>query len=532
MTDATNQDQLDEQVGAPGETGADMLCDTLLANEVDVCFANPGTSEMHFVAALDRKPAMRCVLGLFEGVVTGAADGYARMSGKPAATLLHTGPGMANALANMHNARRAASPMVNVVGDHAAYHLPLDAPLTSDIDSLARPMSDWVHRIGGAADVGPAPARAVAAARRAPGGVSTLILPADAAWGPAPKTPPAKAELRAPTAADPARVTRAAEILGSGRATALILTGQALTQDALAHAQAVAEKTGAKLFAQQSNARMERGQGRVPINRVPYPMPQAIEALAGLEDIILIGAKAPVGFFAYPGLPGSPIPKGAQITTMADPGDNLPAALAALAEAVNAKPPAPVTPPPVPELISGDLTPESIARTVGNLMPDNAIICDESVTSGRDFFRFTFGAARHDWLQLTGGAIGVGLPLSVGAAIACPDRKVVTLQADGSGMYTNQALWTMAREDLDVVVVIFANRRYAILHGELRGVGAGQAGENARRMLDFDEPALDWVAMAHGMGVEAARANTAEGFTDLFAQACKTKGPFLIEAMI
>lgn len=521
-----------DQAGAPGETGADALCDTLLANDVDVCFANPGTSEMHFVAALDRKPAMRCVLGLFEGVVTGAADGYARMTGKPAATLLHTGPGMANSLANMHNARRAASPMVNVVGDHASYHLPLDAALTTDIESMARPMSDWVHRIAGVNDVSPATARAVTAARRAPGGVATLILPADAAWGTAPQTPPAKADLRAPTAADPGRITDAAKTLGSGKATALILTGSALTEEALLDAQAIADKTGAKLFAQQSNARMQRGQGRIPINRVPYPMPQAIEALAGLEHILLIGSKAPVGFFAYPGLPGSPIPAEATVTTVADPGDDLPAALAALAEAVNAPRPKLIQPPAVPELATGDLTPETIARTVGNHLPDNAIICDESVTSGRDFFRFTFGAARHDWLQLTGGAIGVGLPLSVGAAIACPDRKVVNLQADGSAMYTNQSLWTMARENLDVVVVIFANRRYAILHGELRGVGAGQAGENARRMLDFDEPSLDWVALAHGMGVQAARAETAEAFTDLFTSACKTKGPFLIEAVI
>ena len=518
--------------GKPGETGADALCDTLLANDVDVCFANPGTSEMHFVAALDRKQQMRCVLGLFEGVVTGAADGYARMAEKPAATLLHTGPGMANALANMHNARRAFSPMVNVVGDHASYHLPMDAALTSDIDSLARPMSQYVRRIAGADDVSPATAEAVTHAMRAPGGVSTLILPADAAWGTAPQTAPVKAQLRNPTPADPARVAEAVKLLKSGGKTVLLLTGRALRADALETANAVAAATGATILAQQANARMERGAGIVPINRVPYPIDQAIAALADVDNLILVGAKSPVTFFAYPGKPSTPLPEGCNVTTLADPGDDLPGALQALAEALNAKPAPIPAAPAIPDLASGKLSPETIAITVGHRLPENAIICDESVTSGRDFFRFTWGAAKHDWLQLTGGAIGVGLPLSVGAAIACPDRKVVNLQADGSAMYTNQALWTMAREQLDICVVIFSNQRYAILHGELKGVGAGEAGKNARRMLDFDEPALNWVQMANAMGVEAARAETAEGFTDLFEKATKTKGPFLIEAMI
>lgn len=520
------------EVGEPGQTGADSLCDTLLANEVDVCFANPGTSEMHFVAALDRKRDMRCVLGLFEGVVTGAADGYARMSGKPAATLLHTGPGLANALANMHNARRSQSPMVNVVGDHASYHLPFDAALTSDIESLARPMSGHVRRIASVEDVSPATAEAVAAATRAPGAVSTLILPANFAWGPVGDAAPVRADRRAAPKVDALRVTEAAEALADDKATLLLLGGAALRAGPLAQARAVAEKTGARMLAQQANARMERGADVTPIDRIPYPVDQAIAALKDVEQVILIGAKAPVTFFAYPGKPSSPLPAGCEIVTLAEPGDDLGDALDQLAEAVNAAASPLPAAPAVPDLASGNLTPETIAITVGHHLPDQAIICDESVTSGRDFFRFTYGAARHDWLQLTGGAIGVGLPLSVGAAIACPDRKVVTLQADGSAMYTNQALWTMAREALDVCVVIFSNRRYAILHGELKGVGAGQAGENARRMLDFDDPALDWVKMANAMGVEAARAETAEGFTDLFKRACATKGPFLIEAMI
>lgn len=520
------------QAGKPGETGADALCDTLLANNIDVCFANPGTSEMHFVAALDRKQQMRCVLGLFEGVVTGAADGYARMAGKPAATLLHTGPGLANALANMHNARRANTPMVNVVGDHASFHLPFDAPLTSDIESLARPMSGHVRRIGSAADVSAATAESIAAASKAPGLVSTLILPADYAWETAPQTAPVKADIKAPTAVDADRVETVAKALKNGKKTVIVMSGTALRAAALETAQGIADATGATLMAQQSNGRIERGAGRVQINRVPYPVDQAIEVLAGFEQIVLVGAKFPVVFFGYPNKPSTPVPAGCESFTLADPSDDLPGALEALASSVGAGRPTLTAAPAIPDFASGKLTPETIAITLGRMLPEDAIVCDESVTSGRDFFRFTFGSAQHDWLQVTGGAIGGGMPLATGAALACPDRKVINLQADGSAMYTNQALWTMAREELDVCVIIFSNRRYAILQGELKGVGAGEPGRNAQRMLDLDNPALDWVKIAGGMGVDAARADTAEGFTELFEKATKTKGPFLIEAVI
>lgn len=519
------------QAGKPGETGADALCDTLLANDVDVCFANPGTSEMHFVAALDRKQQMRCVLGLFEGVVTGAADGYARMAAKPAATLLDTGPGLANALANMHNARRAHTPMVNVVGDHASYHLPYDAPLTSDIESLARPMSGFVRRIGSAADVSPATAEAIAAASRAPGAVTTLILPADHAWGAAPQVAPAKAQLRAPALPDPDRVAAVAKALKNGKKTVIVMSGTALRAGALATAQGIADATGAALMAQQSNGRMERGAGRVAVDRVPYPVDQAIAALRGFEQIVLVGAKWPVIFFGYPGKPSSPVPEGCETFVLADPSDDLPAALEALGSEVGAGTAKPVAA-ALPDAATGALNAETLAVAIGRHLPENAIVCDEAVTTGRDFFRFTAGSAAHDWLQVTGGAIGGGMPLATGAAIACPGRKVVNLQADGSAMYTNQALWTMAREKLDICVVIFANRKYQILLGELKGVGAGEPGLNASRMLNLDDPSIDFVKLAESMGVEAARADTAEGFADLFARAMKTEGPFLIEAVI
>ncbi len=513
--------------------GADSLCDTLLVNNVDVCFANPGTSEMHFVASLDKRPEMRCVLGLFEGVVTGAADGYARMADKPAATLLHLGPGMANGLANMHNARRAQTPMVNIVGDHASYHLNYDAPLTSDIESLARPMSDWVRRIQSADDVSPAAAAAISAAQTEPGAVTTLILPADAAWTNTTAST-RRAVVPQSTEVDALALRTVADALRNGRKTVIMLGGKALRSKALEAASRIAVKTGARLLAQQANSRIERGAGRVKIDRLPFNVDLAIKTLEGTEQLVLIGARMPAAFFAYPGKPGSPVPQTCARIDLTQPGDDLAQALDALAEAVGAD--RSVTPDlcerHANELPSGTLTATAVIQAIGALSPENAIVCDESVSSGRDSFPHTFGSAPHDFLAITGGAIGIGIPLATGAAVACPDRKVILMQADGSGMYTLQGLWTQAREQLDVVTVIFANQRYAILHGELKLVGAGEPGRNASRMLDLDTPTLDWVSLAKGAGVEAASADTAEGFADLLRSALSRKGPFLIEARI
>lgn len=513
--------------------GADSLCDTLLANDVDVCFANPGTSEMHFVAALDKKPQMRCILGLFEGVVTGAADGYARMADKPAATLLHLGPGLANGLANLHNARRAQTPMINIVGEHATHHLQYDAPLTSDIESLARPMSDWLHRIESAADVSPAAASAIEAACRKPGGIATLILPADAAWSDAPATIQ-RASHSAPTEVEPAALQEASAALRNGRKTLILLSGKALRGKALEIASRIAASTGARLMAQQSNSRIERGAGRVAIDRVPFSVDLALKTLEGTEQLILIGSRTPVAFFAYPNKPSVLVPEACKIIPLSRPTDDLQHVLEALADAlgIHNSAPAVTAERSTSELPTGSFNAASIIQAVGILSPENAIICDESVSSGRESFKSTFGAAPHDFLQITGGAIGIGIPLATGAAVACPDRKVILLQADGSGMYTPQALWTQAREELDVVTIIFANRSYAILHNELKMVGAGEPGRNARRMLDLVDPAFDWVHMAQAAGVEAARASDLNTFIDVLRAAISRKGPFLIEAVI
>ena len=524
--------------------GADLLCETLLANDVDVCFANPGTSEMHFVAALDRQPAMRCVLGLFEGVVTGAADGYARMAEKPACTLLHTGPGLANGLANLHNAKRANTPMVNVVGDHATHHLPFDAPLTADIDSLARPMSHWVGRSSSADGVGRTANEAITQAHTAPGRVSTMVLPADHAWNPTTVAATRAASPLAPRTVNEDRLAQAVRALrqvGTNQHnTVILLAGKCLRDEGLALASQIAAATGVRILTQQANARVERGLGRVMIDRVPYVVDKALQMFASTRRMILIGAKAPVGFFAYPGKPSSMLPADCEVLCAAQPDEDVLGCLHQLAERLGIKSPAGI-PSPHRDMVAarrdlalpgGALTPSSIAQSVVALMPDQAIVCDESVSSGRDFFPLSYHAARHDYLQLTGGAIGLGLPLATGAAIAAPERTVITLQADGSAMYTVQALWTQAREKLNVVTIIFANQRYAILHGELKDVGAGAPGVNARRMLDIDDPALNWVGLAQAMGVEAASASSSEAFNDLLAAALAMRRPFLIEANI
>jgi acetolactate synthase-1/2/3 large subunit len=509
--------------------GAESLVHTLLACGVDTCFANPGTSEMHFVAALDRIAGMRCVLGLFEGVVTGAADGYARMAGKPAATLLHCGPGLANGLANLHNGRRAHTMMVNCVGDQATYHRPLDAPLTADTEGFARGVSGWVRTAAHARDVGSDAAVAVQAARSAPGQIATLILPSDTCWD-AGGVVGVPLPVPAPQAAPPGNVELVARLLRSGAPVMFILGNGALRADAIATAHAISAATGARLLAQVSNARIERGAGRHAIDRVPYPVDQAVAALAGIKHVVLVGAQKPVGFFAYPNKPGYMYPADAEVHVLARVEHDLPATLRALAEEIGAAPVAPL-PAPASQPSRGAVTSEALGLSLAALLPEGAIVADESVSFGRGLYPGTHAAAPHDWLQLTGGAIGEGMPLATGAAVACPDRRVIGLQADGSAMYTLQSLWTQAREKLDVTTVILANRKYAILLGELANVGANP-GRTALDMMDIGNPDLDWVKLAAGMGVEGARAETMERFNDLFAAANRRKGPFVIELVI
>lgn len=512
--------------------GAESLVRSLLASEVEICFTNPGTSEMHFVAALDHVPGMRSVLALFEGVATGAADGYWRMARKPASTLLHLGPGLANGLANLHNAKKAGSGVVNIVGEHASTHVALDAPLTSDIEGIARPMSHWVRSSSSAADVGFDAARAVRAACTAPGQVASLILPGDTAWTmggavadrlapPAPKRP------------GDARIEQAAQVL-AGPDSLLLLGGGAMAAGTLELAGRIAAKTGCGLMAEWASARTARGAGRVPVAKVPYPIDLALEALAPYRRIVLLGARPPIGFFAYPGKPARLTHPEAEILELAGAGDDLPATLDALVQATGAGgAAAKLAQPGLPDLPPlGPLTPDSLAPVIARAIPENAIVVDESVTTGRGFGPATWGAPPHDWLNNCGGSIGYGLPVSIGAAIARPDRKVLALIGDGSAMYTLQALWTMAREGLDVTVVIFANRSYQILRGELTNVGVQNPGPRAIDMLSLDRPALGWVDMARGMGVEATRVEDTAEFARALEAGLATPGPVLIEAVM
>jgi acetolactate synthase-1/2/3 large subunit len=487
---------------------------------------------MHFVAALDHIAGMRSVLVLAEGVATGAADGYYRMAGKPASTLLHLGPGLANGLSNLHNAKKAGSGVVNIVGEHASTHIALDAPLTSDIQGIARPVSHWVHTSASAQQVGADAAAAVQAAMVAPGQIATLILPSDTAWNEGGVAQGA-ADLPVPAPFDADVLAQAAEAL-SGPDTLLLLGGTALTETNLEIAGRIAAHTGCKLLSEWSNARMERGAGRVFVGRVPYPIDIALKVLEPFKRIVLLGARAPIGFFAYPGKPAILTHPDAQILTLADAGAGLGAALQALCAATGATDTAPahVTAHDLPARPTGAITLDSLAAVIARAIPEGGIIVDESVTTGRAFSPATKGAAPHTWLNNCGGSIGYALPAAIGAAVACPDRKVMCLTGDGSAMYTVQGLWTMAREKLDVTTLVFANRSYAILRGELTNVGVQNPGPRAIDMLSLDRPALDWVQMAQSMGVAAVRVDSCEALEATLEDGLAGSVPNLIEVML
>jgi len=517
--------------------GAESLVHALIDAGIEVCFANPGTSEMHFVAALDRTPGIRCVLGLFEGVVTGAADGYARMADKPAVTLLHLGPGFANGIANLHNARKAGVAVVNIVGEHAQRHIELDAPLTADIQGLAGPVSHWVHTAGSAQELARAGREAVAQAQRPPGRIATLILPADTAWGDAaPPRPAGPVSITITTAPSPVgteRIDAIAEVLRGDAPVVLVLGGAALQPGALEHAGRIAATSGATLLCETFKTRMARGAGRVSVEAVPYGVPAALARLAPFAHVITVGAQAPVAFFAYPDQPGELCPPTAERHCLAAADEDILAALRALEERLRAGDADPgLQVPALPERCAdGALTPDTLANVVARLLPENAIVVEEAITLAPALFAATRGSPAHDWLQLRGGAIGDGLPLATGAAIACPDRRVLCLEGDGSAMYTLQALWTQARERLDVTTVILANRSYAILHHELDNVQAS-SGPVAHDMMTLDRPVLDWVALAQGMGVPAARVESVADLETRLRAALRTGGPFLIEAVL
>ena len=511
--------------------GAESVVRSLHGAGVEVCFANPGTSEMQFVDALDRTALLRCVLGLFEGVATGAADGYARMARKPAVSLLHLAPGLANGAANLHNAKKARTPMVTLVGDHAVSHRAHDAPLTADIEGAAAPFADWVRSATSAESFAADAMAALGAATGAPGQGAVLIAPADLGWDEGGRiAPPPTPE--GPAALDEGVLGEAVRAL-DGSEPALIFAGGAVLEspEALARLADIAARTGVTVLAPTSNRRIERGTGRAPIERLPYQVDMALHTLARFRRAVLIDAAPPVAFFAYPGRPSLLLPEGCAVTILSGADGDGPAAVAALASALDA-PNAPVADAPRMDAPApGTITPETLARAVAAALPEGAVVVDESITEGRGIYGATAGCPPMSWLSITGGAIGIGPPLATGAAVACPDRPVVALQADGSAMYTIQALWTQAREGLNVTTVVLANRAYAILKHELRAVGANP-GPRALDMLDLDRPALDFVGLARGMGVPGRRVECARELSQAIRDAAVEPGPFVIEAVI
>jgi acetolactate synthase-1/2/3 large subunit len=507
----------------------------LAANGVDTCFMNPGTSEMHFVAALDRVPEVRGVLCLFEGVCSGAADGYGRMLGKPAATLLHLGPGLANALSNLHNARKARTPVVNIVGEHSMGHLRYDAPLSADIEAFARTVSGYVRTVKDVDSIGAVAGETIQAAMAPPGQVATLIVPADLSWSETGSgvTVISRIERTVPPSD---RIDAAAQMVRA-KGTALLLGGTTVNERALAAAGRLAAHTGVRILADRNASRISSGRGRFHPVTVPYFPEPALALLADVRHLILVETQAPVSFFGYPNTPSYLLPTESIVSVLAERGEDGTAALEALAEACGAqRAPVPQTDPgPVVAngaIAAGPLTLEMIGATLAHRLPGSAILADEMVSASGVVVPFLFHAAPHDRLPVTGGSIGQGLPVAAGAACACPGRKVIALEADGSGMYTLQALWTMVREDLDVVTVIFANRRYQILEVEMRRTGAAHFRNATTAAIDIGRPPLDWVRLATGMGMPASRAVTGAEFDAQFRAAMEERGPRLIEALV
>ena len=513
--------------------GAEAMLETLITGGVEVCFTNPGTSEMHMVAAIGASTGMRSILCLFEGNCSGAADGYARMAGKPACTLFHLGPGLSNASANLHNARKANSPVINLVGDHATYHKQYNTPLNSDVVGLSQPVSHWVRSIEDANSLPGDAAESIAASMVQPGRISPLIVPADCAWDEC-ETGAVTTHTLPPTPrVSGAALDDATVMLERDIPTVVLMSNMALSQRCLELADQIAQKTGARIFCDTFIPRLPRGAGRAPIERLGYFAEQATEQIKDAEQLIMVGTKAPVGFFAYPGKPSEFWPEGATLHTLAKVGEDAQDALTRLAERVGASGlKARRTTLNKPGLKSGELSPSTIAVAVARLMPADTIVVDEGGTTGSACFPATSNAVPHDWLSLTGGSIGYGLPTAIGAAVACPERKVLCLHGDGGAMYTIQSLWTMARENLDICIVVFANRKYQILQIELARVGAQTMNKKTLDMMDLSNPDIEFVKLAQGMGVTADQATTAEEFNALFEESMNTRGPRLIEALL
>lgn len=510
--------------------GAQLLLEAAHAAGVEICFANPGTTELTLVHALQRVPSIRPVLGLFEGVCTGAADGYSRVSGRVALTLLHLGPGFANGIANLHNARRAHSSIVNIIGDHATWHLRYDAPLTSDIESLASPVSGAVVRMGSVSGIASDVAAAFDAAVAAPGAVTTIIAPTDIMDAVVEAPTPASATGAAThPAIDEAALSAAAAALTGEGARILLLGGNALGERALRAAHRIATATGARLVMEPYPAIATLGGDLPRVERQAY-FPDDVLRQFGEARVILAGARAPISYFGYEGLPSELVTPD-RLVTFTTAGHDGAAALEALAERIAAPAAEPVVPAaPVRSEPGIALTADIIIDEIVAQLPEDAVISLEGSTLGAPYFRNAHRAPRHRVMTNTGGAIGQGLPCAVGAALAAPQSRIVALQSDGSGHYTLQSLWTMARERLPVTIVIAANHRYGILQTELTRADVPLDQSAVERLTRLDNPCADWTALAAGYGVPAVRVETPADFAATLRRGLGEDGPLLIQA--
>lgn len=513
-----------------GLTGAECLIDSLVNSGVGPFFTNPGTSELHAVSAIDRSTKARGILCLFEGVATGAGDGYGRIARHPAGVLLHLGPGLANGMANLHNARQAGTPMVVVVGEHGAKHLAYDSPLKSDLGSLPPFYSKQTVRLHVGDDIGRLARDLVTATCTPPTGIATIIAGADVMWSEAQARPFTDAGVRRKVEPSSADIRNAVSMLRSGFPAAIVLGGSALSSKGMQLASAIAQATGSTLLSETFNARHTRGAGLPVVQRIPYFPELAIPFLSKFARLVLIGAKKPTSFFASPVHPSDLVGPGCEVSgfdPQADPLD----VLQAIAGEVAARSQASVAAREVLPLHSGNLTPAAIWAALNNFMPEGSIVSDEAGMSSRGADEAMSVAAQHDWLNLTGGSIGQALAVAAGAAVARPGSKVFAMQGDGGGLYTPQALWTQAREKLDVINVILNNGRYGILDYEAKrhGMSLGQKGA---ALFDLGSPTVDWVSLSQGFGVRAAAASTAEEFNTLLRDAVSTPGPSLIEARL
>ena len=511
-----------------------MLLRTAANAGIEVCFANAGTTELPIVAAFDAVSGIHPVLALFEGVCTGGADGYGRVKEVPAMTLLHLGPGFANGIANLHNARRARTPLINVIGQHTTWHINADAPLTMDVESLAKTVSAWTRTNTSAESLSRDFADAFTASMS--GKIVSLIVPNDHLWAevePIIHTP-------APLQFDPldlGPIEAAADLLKAGKKTALMLGGKALRGEGLTIAGHIQSITGCDLLTETFPGYVERGTGLPDVIRVPYFPEPAQVLLSQYEAIILADVKEPVTFFGYPGIESHLLTKDQKTLSISSGNQSIVEALGCLEDLLKTTIPAKnwghnSSQRLKPQLPRGKLTAEKACHMLAALQPEGAIIIDEGITSAIPYYPLTAGSPPHSVLTIAGGSIGYGMPCAVGSALAFPGRPVINFQADGSAMYTIQALWTEAREGLNVKTLICSNRGYNILRVELERAGITNPGHKALSLADIDQPKLNWVSISSGMGVPAKSVNTAGSLKKELEKILSEPGPSLIEMVL